>query len=294
MRATNWIDAAKVMQQRGEPYVLVTLLGCTGSTPRDQGSKMVVSAEKSYDTIGGGQLEFSVIQKSRELMTGTEATQVIQHFPLAAALAQCCGGSATVLLEYIPGCRFRVALYGAGHVAKSLVTILGGLPCKVSWFDERSDQFPQTYPDNVTPMISMAPVASVKDLPIGSDMLILTHNHQLDFELCKAALDHGGLRHIGLIGSETKAERFAMRLDKAGYSQEQIERIVCPVGSLDVPGKLPMEVAVSIAAQLIAIENAGAETPVRRGLSWNHLKNQLGTQPGARQKGLAVTLSKDF
>ncbi len=294
MRATNWIDAAKNLQQKGEPYVLVTLLGCTGSTPRDQGSKMVVSAEKSYDTIGGGQLEFSVIQKSRELMTGSEAAQVIQHFPLAAALAQCCGGSATVLLEYIPGCQFRVALYGAGHVAKSLVNILGGLPCKVSWFDERIDQFPQLYPENVNPMTSVAPVASVKDLPNGSDMLILTHNHQLDFELCKAALDHGRLRHIGLIGSKTKAERFAMRLAKAGYSREQIERIICPVGSLEVPGKLPMEVAVSIAAQLIAIENAEKETPVRRGLSWNHLKNQLGTQPGARQKGLAVTLTKDI
>ncbi|WP_020405631.1 xanthine dehydrogenase accessory protein XdhC [Hahella ganghwensis] len=290
MKAINWIDAAKSLQHKGEPHVLVTLLGCTGSTPRDQGSKMVVSTDKSYDTIGGGQLEFSVIQKARELMTDTEAKQVIQHFPLAAALAQCCGGSATVLLEYVPGCHFRVALFGAGHVAKSLVQILGGLPCKVSWIDERADQFPASYPDNITPVVAASPVDRLAELPDGSDILILTHNHQLDFELCKAALDHGGLRHIGLIGSKTKAERFAMRLDREGYGRDQIEQIVCPVGSLSVPGKLPMEVAVSIAAQLIAIENSELEKPVRRGLSWNHLKNQLGTQPGARQKGLAVTL----
>ena len=291
MKASNWIDAAKVLEQRGEPYVLVTLLGCTGSTPRDQGSKMVVSREKAYDTIGGGHLEFSVIQKSREMMLASEASQVIQHFPLAAALAQCCGGSATVLMEYLPGCQFRVALFGAGHVAKSLVSILGGLPCKVNWIDERAEEFPEVYPDNVVPNIVSSPAATIADLVPGSDVLILTHNHQLDYELCKAALDHGRLRHIGLIGSKTKAERFRMRLQRDGYNEDQIARIICPIGSMDVPGKLPMEVAVSIAAQLIAIQNADAETQVRRGLSWNHLKNQLGGQPGVSRKGLGITLN---
>ena len=293
MSALNWSDAIQNCQRGGDAYVIATVLGCNGSTPRDPGSKMVVTADTTFDTIGGGQLEFAVTQKARELLIQGEAVQQIHHFPLAAAVAQCCGGSTTVLLEVMSACPFRVTVFGAGHVAKALVNILAGLPCKVLWVDSRADQFPDHCPVNVTTRVVDDPVTVVADIPPGGDMLILTHNHQLDFELCQAALRHGEWRSIGMIGSKTKAERFRQRLLQREFSPEQVSRIVSPVGLSEVPGKLPMEVAVSIAGQLIAIDHQHRERPQRRGLGWKALKSGLNEQASVQQTGYVMSFGKD-
>ena len=65
----NWIDALADLQNRGEPCVLVTIIEELGSTPRNAGSKMVVSATQSFDTIGGGHLEFKALHIARDMLT---------------------------------------------------------------------------------------------------------------------------------------------------------------------------------------------------------------------------------
>jgi xanthine dehydrogenase accessory factor len=329
----QWFDAVQSLQQAGDAYALVTVLGCTGSTPRDHSSKMVITQEETFDTIGGGHLEFLVMKKAREIITSnagtTKVEQEIHHFPLGASLGQCCGGSATVLIETFAACQFHVGIFGAGHVAKSIVTILAGLQCKVSWIDSREDEFPTDIPANVKKIVASEPCDELDDLPNGSDILILTHNHQLDFELCLTALKRNRnpmqqLRSIGLIGSETKALRFQKRLadrlssPQAGsQTEEQIESIRCPVCLSSVPGKLPMEVAVSIVGELIAIDHAsnqvteevsaGAssnsqiseETQVNiasskksRGLAWKDIKQQLNGELDTKGQGTVMSLSQ--
>ncbi len=287
--AMKWFDAVQSCQQSGVAYALITVLGCTGSTPRDQGSKMVITGDATFDTIGGGHLEFVVTNKAREMIAEGRSVQEIQHFPLGASLGQCCGGSATVLVETFAGCQFNIGLFGAGHVAKSLVSILSGLPCKVTWVDSREEEFPASVPANVTKVVTDDPCGEIATLPEGSDVLILTHNHQLDYDLCVAALKRlqagNALRHVGLIGSDTKAQRFVKRLEHRGFSSDEINQIKCPVGLSEVPGKLPMEVAVSIAGELIAIENEGKVLPKqekqKRGLAWKDIKQELGSELGA-------------
>ncbi|KZZ44884.1 xanthine dehydrogenase accessory protein XdhC [Oleiphilus sp. HI0118] len=292
MRSHTWFDAVKRCQDTGSAYALVTILGCTGSTPRDNSSKMVVTNENTYDTIGGGHLEFVVTNKARELLVANNESQEIHHFPLGASLGQCCGGSATVLIETFAACRFHIGLFGAGHVAKELVKILGALPCRVTWIDPREDLFPDELPANITNLVSDEPQYEIEHLPAGSDILILTHNHALDFELCMAALEHGKLRHIGLIGSDTKAERFVKRLAHRGYSEEQINSIKSPVGLSEIPGKLPMEVAVSIAGELIALQNSDKHTKTRRGLAWKDIKQELGGEIDSQEQGYRLNIEQ--
>lgn len=330
----QWFDAVQSLQHNGDAYALITVLGCTGSTPRDHSSKMVVSQQDTFDTIGGGHLEFLVMKKAREIITSNLGTnnveQEIHHFPLGASLGQCCGGSATVLIETFVACQFHIGIFGAGHVAKSIVTILSGLNCKVSWVDSREDEFPLEIPANVNKIVSSDPCDELAGLPNGSDILILTHNHQLDFELCLTALKRNRnplqqLRSIGLIGSQTKALRFQKRLfdrllDQITYSEtqnqspekkitaEQIQAIRCPVGLSSVPGKLPMEVAVSIVGELIAIDHAShqmseANTSVHRtngkentkksrGLAWKEIKQQLNGELDSKGQGTVLRLGK--
>lgn len=275
-RRLNWYQAVALCEDQGEPYVLVTVLGVTGSVPREPSSKMVVTGTQSYDTIGGGHLEYRICQQARERLARQDFTSEMDNFPLGASLGQCCGGSVSVLLEANPGCEQELVIFGAGHVAKALVTILGGLPWRITWVDERAEQFPADCPGNVRIHHTDDPVGDAPALCAGKQVLILTHNHQLDFELCRTLLTKGECAGIGLIGSDTKAERFRKRLDHRGFSAADINSIRCPVGRTDVPGKRPMEVAVSISAELLSLAVSPSQTtPARRGLPWKELKGLI-------------------
>ncbi|MGP9822392.1 xanthine dehydrogenase accessory protein XdhC [Salinarimonas sp. NSM] len=275
----TWYQAVSHCEQQGEPYVLVTVLGVTGSVPREPASKMVVTGERSYDTIGGGHLEYRVCQQARARLAGRQFGTELTHFPLGASLGQCCGGSVSVLLETHPGCEQRLVVFGAGHVARALITVLGQLPWRVTWVDSRADQFPEQLPGNVRRHLTDDPVGDAPDLCDGAQVLILTHNHQLDFDLCQTLLNAGRDSGLGLIGSDTKAARFRQRLAHRGFSDEVIARIRCPVGRRDVPGKRPMEVAVSIMAELLTLTAVSPGTETRRGLQWKELRGLITSAP---------------
>ncbi|MFT6154037.1 MAG: xanthine dehydrogenase accessory factor [Crocinitomicaceae bacterium] len=275
MKFSKWFDAVQHCEQNGQSYVIATVLGAAGSIPRDQGSKMVITEDDDFDSLGGGHLEFSVMNKAREMMANGQAGNHIEHFPLGASLGQCCGGSVTVLMESFVHQSLNLTVFGAGHVAKALMNILAGLPAQVRWVDSRADQFPTEVSKNIKKCIEEFPVDIINTLPKGSQILILTHNHQLDFELVEAALKREDFSFIGCIGSQTKAERFQMRLRHKNFTQQQIDSVICPVGLLDIPGKLPMEVAVSMAAQLIAFQHQGEQKELRQGISWKDIKKQI-------------------
>ena len=75
----NWISALADLQQQGEPCVLVTIIEERGSTPRNAGSKMVISATRTFDTIGGGHLEYKAMSIARDMLEGGK--QDTQHQP---------------------------------------------------------------------------------------------------------------------------------------------------------------------------------------------------------------------
>ena len=278
MKFSKWYEAVQACEQQGMPYVIATVLGAAGSIPRDQGSKMVITASDEFDTLGGGHLEFSVTQKARDLMATGEAGNQVEHFPLGATLGQCCGGSVTVLMESFVQQGMNLTVFGAGHVAKSLITILGGLPGQVRWVDSRSEMFPETVPSNVQVLNMEHPQDIIETLPANSQILILTHNHQLDFDLVELAVKRGDFSYLGCIGSDTKAERFQMRLKHRGFNEEQVDSLICPVGNQDIPGKLPMEVAVSMCGELIAHLHQFDEKVLRQGVSWKQMKSKMTTQ----------------
>lgn len=282
IKPRTWFDALHLCQQQAKSYVLVTLLATAGSTPRDGGTKMLVCADETYDTIGGGNLEHSVTQRARLLLienqknalAGTSNTQHVEHFPLSSKLGQCCGGATNVLFEvFVSHCQ-QLALYGAGHVAQALVPIIVQLPLQIIWVDEREalfNEFKANYAnlgDNLKYMLSDEPVATVKQLNPNPWMLIMTHNHQLDYDLVTAGLERQDVAYLGMIGSDTKARRFTTRLGHRGFSQEAIERLISPVGDLSVPGKEPINVAVSIAAQLMQKLQVINKDPVKQKAQW--------------------------
>lgn len=253
----DWIEALAEARRRGEPCVLVTLVDERGSTPRNRGTKMLVTAERAVNTIGGGHLEFQALAIAREMLQQGDATLRLERFPLAARLGQCCGGTTSVLFEPLIPPRPQIALFGAGHVGRALVNILATLPCRVRWVDGRAAEFPAAMPPGVQQEICDEPLEIVDAMPPGSYFIVMTHDHALDLALAERILRRGDAGYFGLIGSLTKRKRFEYKLGQRGISEQAIAAMRCPLGLPDVKGKLPAEIAVAVAGEVIACYGRG-------------------------------------
>jgi xanthine dehydrogenase accessory factor len=243
-----WLEALRAAERDNQPAVLVTVLAARGSTPREEGAKMVVSAEGLAGTIGGGNLEHQCESVARGLLAEDAEGNSTRDFPLGPALGQCCGGHVTVLFEVLRPPKLQIGLFGAGHVGKALIRLLADLPCRVDWIDPRPEALPANLPANVTPVRNPQPARAVAALPPGSVVLVMTHDHALDFEIVTAALQRSDLLAVGLIGSDTKRARFLSRLARLGIAGE---KLICPIGLAGIEGKEPAVVAVSVAAQIL-------------------------------------------
>ena len=268
----RWFEAVCACEAAGEPYALATVIAVSGSTPRDTDGKMVVTADASHDTLGGGQLEALVTERARGLLADRQPHGEIRHFPLAAAAQQCCGGSVTVLIEPFGTRHMNVHVFGAGHVGARVVTLLEELPARVTWIDSRAGRLDPTR--RCRRLERPDPVDAVADLEPGSHVLVLTHDHQLDYRIVSAVLRRGAWGSLGLIGSDTKWQRFRARLLRDGFAAADVERVRCPVGLAMVPGKQPMAVAVAIVGELLGLAAPGP-SPQRSALTWRQVKAAL-------------------
>ena len=86
---STWLEVARTLEDSATPYVIITVLGARGSTPRDNGTKMLVTAQDSFCTIGGGNLEYKAIAIARDMLRSGQTQQHIEKFPLGASLGQC-------------------------------------------------------------------------------------------------------------------------------------------------------------------------------------------------------------
>ncbi len=266
MRPSTWYEAIHECQLQGRGYVLITVLMSAGSVPREAGCKMVVTDDAQFDTIGGGHLEYAVVAQARKWLAENKQVHKTVSYPLSSSLGQCCGGAVKVLYEVHVKHNQHIAVFGAGHVAQSLVPMLAQLPVQISWIDSRENFFGESANgmlskvanatlnlSNVKTLTNDDPTQELAELPDNTWIIILTHNHQLDYELVEKALKYETLGFIGMIGSKTKAQRFLTKLEHRGFNALQRARLVSPIGDLSVPGKRPIEVSVSICAQLIKL-----------------------------------------
>ena len=261
---SDWIETLARLKARREAAVLVTVVSASGSTPREAGCKMVVTADALHGTIGGGHLEFRALEIARTLLADPAldtAGPMIREFPLGPALGQCCGGAASLLFEPVLPPGLEIVIFGAGHVGRALAHVLGTLPCRVLWIDPRAGEFPDAVPGNVEVRVSALPVHEVETLPAGSQLVIMTHSHQLDLDLVDAALHRVDFASVGLIGSMTKRARFVKRLALRGHGQDAIRRLLCPIGVAGAGGKHPAEIAIAVAAQILQIDQAVRAKP---------------------------------
>ena len=264
---------------------MVTLDSIIGSAPREVGCRMIVTSDKTFGSIGGGNLEFKATAHAQDLLAKKSMPgQEQRPFALGPALNQCCGGSVTLLFECyqaeVPGWLEELMdeagietlenldgnwwlelngaqlkplmLFGAGHVGQAVARMLADLPFEVTWVDGRVDIFPDQAGPNFTVVESGDPLKEVSKAPPGSIFVVMTHSHQLDEDICLEVLSRGDFAWLGLIGSDTKRRRFVHRLERRGIEPAKLDDMVCPIGLAGIRGKQPATIALSLAAQLMS------------------------------------------
>ncbi len=287
----TWSLIARALEAHGS-CALVSVVKAEGSVPREEGARMVVSPQGFHGTIGGGTLEWKALAEAQRLLGKPRQVKMLTQ-SLGPDLGQCCGGRVTLAIESfeaaslpeirelaareergpftldgrLPGIAERfgerrrpVLLFGAGHVGRALVLALAPLPYDVTWADPRPEAFPAAMPQNVTAVSGDPLEVVVASAVPGSLAFIMSHSHTLDLALADSALRNPAIAHVGVIGSATKRARFERRLGEAGVAAERVKSMICPIGIGGIRSKLPAAIAVSVAAQIMTLDEALSAT----------------------------------
>jgi xanthine dehydrogenase accessory factor len=267
---TTWWQAVADLRAAREAGVLVTVTDVRGHTPREAGAKMVVSARRTWGSVGGGNLEAEAVRRARALLASgeTRPESFDSHLSDKAPIqpeeirhgVQCCGGEVAVLLEplsVVPS----VAIFGVGHVGLELARILARHDLDLHLVDSRPEHLDAEalgpLADAVAAVhvhpVPVLPELVLAELPPGTHVLVMTHDHAEDVALVDAAVRLDHLGPIGLIGSSAKWARFRSRLIGDGHAEDVVDRVHTPIG---LPGvttsKDPAAIAVAVAAGLLA------------------------------------------
>ncbi|NHO31169.1 xanthine dehydrogenase accessory protein XdhC [Acetobacter fallax] len=251
-------------QQQSIPVARLTVERALGSTPREAGAFMLVSADGMLGTIGGGELEWQAIRQARSMLadSGGSAKLII---PLGPESGQCCGGSVSVGIECLDDEHLELAaeqlrnenihlpvllLFGAGHVGRALAAALVLLPLRLIWIDSRSEEF-GIVPAGIEVVSDGSWERVVAEAPPGAGALVLTHNHALDGVIVAELLERGDLAYVGMIGSVTKRLRLERGLREVGLSRDRIASLVCPIGNRGIRDKRPAVIAAFAAAEVV-------------------------------------------
>jgi xanthine dehydrogenase accessory factor len=217
-----------------------------------EGIELATEVSGGPDVSGGTDVGGAIVR--RRLLTSTRATRG------GVQLRRTPAGRIT-LLETLYSPRPPLWIYGAGHVGQALVRVLAELALfDITWIDSRAELLPAGrvagMADGITARVCAAPADSVADAPAGTRFVVLTHDHALDYELCRRVLERGDAAGVGLIGSASKAARFRSRLLRDGIRRAALAGLTCPIGILGISSTLPAAIAIAIAAQLLQQQGA--------------------------------------
>ena len=170
------------------------LVSVRGSSPRAEGTFMLVGLGAIFGTIGGGALEYMVIDHARRLIAEGRAEEAMD-VPLGPEIGQCCGGRVKVSLRHADAGLRRelmarlvaedssaahVYVFGAGHVGRVLAQILSLLPVRLEVIDTRQEEL-----DALRPDLDGNQIMEILGIPAGP-LVGKAYRHLLELRM-----DHG-------------------------------------------------------------------------------------------------------
>lgn len=238
------------MLERGESAALLTVVETSGSAPRDVGTRMVVTRDDTYGTIGGGTVEGLAIDKAREVLTGDSAPGIRSYdLERGGNTGMVCGGAMDVFIDRVQG-QPRLHIAGGGHIGQEVAALGVELGYRVTVVDDREAYAdPDLFPDAVDvhhgdyrDRLSEAPMTS------ETAVVVATRSSTFDADATAAGLD-GDAGYVGVVASEQKSKHITDSLVEEGYSRVELASVRSPVG-LDLGGGSPADIALAILAEI--------------------------------------------
>jgi xanthine dehydrogenase accessory factor len=203
------------------------------------GRRMIVLADMVEGTLGDDAFNVDAAAIARELL----ASETSESREIA-------GREVFFDVHPLPQ---HLVIFGAVHVAQPLSRYAQDLGFRVTVVDARKALATEERFPNVNGLIQAWPNDAYAQLTVGPNtwIAILSHDPKFDEPAILGALKTDA-RYIGAVGSrKTNADR-RERLRESGVSEADLDRLHGPIG-LNIGGKTPEEMAISILAEMIAI-----------------------------------------
>jgi len=247
------------------------VMNALGSTPNKIDDFMLIAENDIFGTIGGGTLEFQVINNAKELLKNIKKENILK-IPLGPGIGQCCGGFVKIKLTkhsnfksaiknevFDENNKLNLYIFGAGHIGQSLITKTKFLNFNTYLVDSRESFLNQNNYKHINYLLSSKPWGIVSHLNKKSMYVVVTHSHDYDFKIVNEILKINNFSYLGLIGSDTKRNKFYKRLDQLGHKKQLINKLECPIGKSIGKSKDPEEISFSILSRIIEFKNSYKE-----------------------------------
>lgn len=234
--------------------IIITLADYKGSVPQSLGAKAEVGEKGLLSgTVGGGKVEARAIQFAQEMLKDKSSPVCkLITWNLTTDIGMTCGGVVTFLFELVQKPKWKIAVFGAGHVAQELVPMLAKLNCQITCIDQREDwlqKIPQLA--NINKIQADDLKVQVEQLSEDHYFVLMTQGHATDLPVLAEILRRfPSSPYIGVIGSKTKALTLRNHLKQMDFNQENINKFFCPIG-LELGNNSPIEISHSVTAQLL-------------------------------------------
>jgi xanthine dehydrogenase accessory factor len=240
----------------GEEAAVATVVAASGSTPREQGAKMLIHTDGSIlGTVGGGNIEKQVIQEALEVIRAGKARKLDYKLNPKGELGMICGGDTEVFIEPILSAP-KLFIFGAGHIGVPLARMARMTGFRISVVDDRAEfATKERFPEAAELLAGdFATIFEKLAITPNSYIVIITHGHKGDETVLGGAL-RTPARYIGMVGSKSKNAAVFSHLLAKGFTQAELDRVHAPIG-LRIMAQTPEEIAVSILAEIIQVKYA--------------------------------------
>lgn len=236
----------KILQliKEGKRFVLVKVIEKQGTAPVEVGASMIVLEDGSiFGTIGGGNLEYEAIKEAKERIKTTK--NGIKDYNLDA-IDMLCGGSVKLFFEVL-GDVINVIIFGLGHIGYALLYHLKNLNYNTKIVDTRNSDY-----KGYIKIENYSGFISIDNIKEEDFIVIATYSHEEDFKVLREIYKKRiKVKYIGVVASRNKIKIFKEELKKE-FGDISFDNLYSPAG-LDIGGKSPHEIAISIISEMQAI-----------------------------------------
>jgi xanthine dehydrogenase accessory factor len=262
MNDPRLIAKLQELLEKGKPVALCTIIGKTGSSPRGEGAKMLVDSDgNTYGTVGGGGMERRLEEEAPKALAAGKPQTItfalgVKPRKGAIPINSRCGGEVKIFMDIVKPDP-RLIVIGSGHIGMPLAHLAYEAGFETIVVDDAPTTTRERFPhaSEIRSGLFEEEIEDLKTTP--ADYVAIVHGESL-YELTSLrGLLPRKPAYVGLLGSESKAEKISEKLITEGLSSDDVERIVSPLG-IEIGAETPEEIAVSIVAELIKVRRLGA------------------------------------